>query len=578
MSEPETLEEERKHLHVLQLAAADGDIESTAVDPDKPPGLVSQKRAEKDRNNYNNSNNEEETTTAAISFSSPPMTTVVLAEGSSGSLQSDQQHKTKQGREDDDNQRPDTASTPAAVAGTGARHSRRGERDSSAGPFVRNNNNKNKKWIQCDRVWVFALVIVAVGVAVSCAFLLFGINAAREQDTIDFERSAQELIGSIQVAWGDFEVAGLYIHNACRGKPGASATYLERGICSRDDFDDLYKNVEFSGLDVQAVCLAVNATQADRLDLEAESYQYYADKNLTDFEYNGFIGFEPDPSSPRGVSVRPSPENDYYYAVHLCAPLTGYNLNALDFDIRTSPPRQVAMENALRTRKPALTDRVVLLGDVAEIDGYSVIIMHPGITEEQPDEVSLVVVRIRSLLLRAARTQASSSTLVMYDTTNKDEEAHFLGGLDIKINPNNERIYTYTAEIDVDSVRRSAPLLWEETIFIADREWHVLVTQQEEPAVLYVIIASVIIFAACICLAAWYFTSARREERMHALKAASEAEKASLILENAEKAAAHERELVNNCTIVAYHILKFIVVRRQNLTLYFATSLLDFTE
>lgn len=211
-----------------------------------------------------------------------------------------------------------------------------------------------------------------------------------------------------------------------------SARYIERGICARSAFDDLYASVEYSGLPVQAICWAINATHQDRMDLEAESRAYY--QNWTNFDYQGFTGFVQDPDSPRGVAVVPSPPANYYYSVHYCAPYTGFNLNALDFDIRTSPPRRAAVEKSLETKKPALTDRVVLLGDVAEIDGYSVILMHPGIqapNNAYPNEVALVVVRIRSLLLKAARTQARDATIVMYYTTYQQEDPHFMGGVDI---------------------------------------------------------------------------------------------------------------------------------------------------
>ena len=438
--------------------------------------------------------------------------------------------------------------------GTSSSEKHAGEQEQSAAAKTRCSGSKlghtniarsnHQRWIHLDRVWVFSLVIVAVGACVSCAFLLIGLKGAKDQDTTDFESGAQDFISSIEVAWSDFEVAGQYVHNACRAKPNPSAVYLERGICSRDEFDDLYKNVNASGLDVQAVCWAVNATHEDRGDLEDESKEYYA--NWTSFNYSGsFIGFEPDPDSPRGVSVGPSPVKDYYYAVHYCAPYTGYNLNALDFDIRTSPPRKAAVENALTTRKPALTDRVVLLGDVASIDGYSVILMHPGITEEQPNEVSLVVVRVRSLLIRAARTQARRATVVLFDTSDPQDEAHFLGGLDVQVGEaqDGELLYTYTAETTIDAVRSSASLLWEDSVDVADRQWQILVTQEADPEITYVVIGAVIIFFACLCLAAWYFTNARREARINTMKAVSESEKAALILENAEKAAAHEREL-----------------------------------
>lgn len=401
----------------------------------------------------------------------------------------------------------------------------------------------------CDRVWVFTIAIVAVGIGVSCAFVAFGLKAAKNEENVQFERRAQDLVSSVETSWYDFEVAGLYVHNACRAKPNASATYLDGGICSRDEIDALYETVTFSGLEVQAICWAVNATHEDRLDLEAESYQYYAEKNLTNYTYNGFIGFVPDPSSPRGVRAESSPVKDSYISVHYVTPYAGFNLKALDFDIQTSPPRRIAFENALRTRQPALTDRVVLLGDVAEVDGYSVIIFHPGNSNlpQTPNGASLVVVRIRTLLMRATRSLTTSSRVVMFDTR-EEEDPHFLGGLDIQVRKHQgetETVYTFLPETDIHTIRSSQSLLWEDVVSIADRRWTITVEAEEDLNIVFVIVSSVIIFTACLCLAGWYYTSARREQRMHRLEAAADAEKAALILENAEKNAQHERELVS---------------------------------
>lgn len=68
------------------------------------------------------------------------------------------------------------------------------------------------------RVWFFALVVVAVGVGVSSIFLWVGLKGAREQEESDF---ARELVSSIQVAWDDYQVVGLFIYTDCRGNTTA---------------------------------------------------------------------------------------------------------------------------------------------------------------------------------------------------------------------------------------------------------------------------------------------------------------------------------------------------------------------
>jgi CHASE1-domain containing sensor protein len=256
---------------------------------------------------------------------------------------------------------------------------------------------------------------------------------------------------------------------------------------------------------------------------------------------------------------------DYYYVPHYTVPYTGFNLVALDFDIRTSPPRRIAFENALTTQKPALTDRLVLLGDVAEIDGYSVILMHPGIPSQSrpPNEASFVVVRMRSLLLRSVAAQTRKASVFVYDVTNTNEEASFLGALAIKTSNTQET--EFLAEVDLATARNKGDLVWQDTLSIADRQWVIVVTQDEHPEIVFIVIASSIIFLTCICLALWYFTNARREARMNALRAASETEKAALILEHAENAAKHERDLVSlqleQCRSIAAFSLTFGIVQ-----------------
>lgn len=54
-----------------------------------------------------------------------------------------------------------------------------------------------------------------------------------------------------------------------------------------------------------------------------------------------------------------------------------------------------------------------------------------------------------------------------------------------------------------------------------------------------------IIFVAYVCLAVWAYSNARRTEQVNLIKAASDAEKAALILKNDRDATRAERELVS---------------------------------
>ena len=57
------------------------------------------------------------------------------------------------------------------------------------------------------------------------------------------------------------------------------------------------------------------------------------------------------------------------------------------------------------------------------------------------------------------------------------------------------------------------------------------------------VLGGVVIFVACILLALWFYSSTQRAAKIHDIQAAADAEKAALIVDNAERAALAEREL-----------------------------------
>jgi hypothetical protein len=122
-----------------------------------------------------------------------------------------------------------------------------------------------------DRTLVFTVLIALVGVGVSAAFMGLGIQGADNDKQLQFEKQANERIKAVEIAWQNFEVAGLWIHEACRASADQNDKHLTRGICSRDDFFELYEYLLSSGLDFQAVAWVPNVTHVDRASMEEES-------------------------------------------------------------------------------------------------------------------------------------------------------------------------------------------------------------------------------------------------------------------------------------------------------------------
>lgn len=122
-----------------------------------------------------------------------------------------------------------------------------------------------------DRTLVFTVLIALVGVGASSAYLGLGIQGAGNDKRLQFDKQASERIKAVEIAWHDFEVAGLWIHEACRSSADQKDSHLSRGLCSREDFLELYEYLLSSGLDFQAAAWVPNVTHVDRSSMEEDS-------------------------------------------------------------------------------------------------------------------------------------------------------------------------------------------------------------------------------------------------------------------------------------------------------------------
>lgn len=275
--------------------------------------------------------------------------------------------------------------------------------------------------------------------------------------------------------------------------------------------------------------------------------------SLPEVNYRGFVGLQPDANASSGVSMQPRDPQPYYFPAHYVAPLSGANLAALDVDLWSSPLRKITIEAAINSRKPSLTGRLRLLAEQDNSDpGYSVILMHPGIhlastsPDVAPMAVALIVVRIQDLLTQASvAAQRDRLGIYLFDATDSSEENStesplFLGGA--LSFPNGT---SFAAEPDLAALRARSSRMQRELVSIGDRKWIVAVVPTDSdyyaPELFYVILGSTIILFACVCLAAWFYTQMRRAVKMNEHMAA--AEKAALIVKNAERDLVVERDL-----------------------------------
>ena len=141
--------------------------------------------------------------------------------------------------------------------------------------------SKKKTSVESMTRWtkLFALLILVIGCVASAGFLYVGIKAVQDDQDEQFIRNAADLSQRIESAWNDYEVAGLWIHEACRSRS-----------FSRADFLVLYEYLISGGLDFQAAEFIPNVTHEEREASEAESKAYFQEQYPDIVNYVGYRG------------------------------------------------------------------------------------------------------------------------------------------------------------------------------------------------------------------------------------------------------------------------------------------------
>jgi hypothetical protein len=441
-------------------------------------------------------------------------------------------------------------------------------------------NMKQSKFTQR----VIIIMILLLGFVACAAFLEVGIDSAKEDQLDQFRHRAQELVNQLQRAWIDYEVAASTIHGRCRNRN-----------FTRADFRQLYDYLIGTGLEFQAAQFDPNLTHAERPLAEAELQQwlttYYPNvtsPNRTANYYRGFVGFNNDTSTV----LEPRHNASFYFPIHYMEPIKG-NERALHLDYHASGSRKRTVEYCMTYGQPALTDRLRLVQETTA-SAYGVVLMHPGynlssttssgISGSQPDlwprDLASIVIRIPDLIRRAAQTQGESSVVYIYNQPlEADGTAVFLGGAQIVVTAANkddtnqqlqqlrepeyhyhDPTLTFLPEIELDDLldyltEESSSYLTttkhnvryhRDSVTAANKHWIIVIHSLPgtyRPDLNFVLLGGIFIFLASGCLACWIRNNTMRVEQFNAMKAATDQEKASFILDNARKATKAERDL-----------------------------------
>ena len=115
--------------------------------------------------------------------------------------------------------------------------------------------------------------IVLVGLGASGAFLSLGLSRTENDKALQFEKKSIEVFHAVSLAWHNFEVAGLWVHESCMATARLSTEYGGiKNICSHEHFRQLYYYLlNGNALEFEGISWAPNITHDERPILEKAS-------------------------------------------------------------------------------------------------------------------------------------------------------------------------------------------------------------------------------------------------------------------------------------------------------------------
>jgi signal transduction histidine kinase len=388
-----------------------------------------------------------------------------------------------------------------------------------------------------------ALSILILGLFATTAFLILGMTSAAATQEKEFSQMADTLMNQMRIAWMDYEVAGLWTHQACTSMP--NMTHVQ--------FRELYEQISSTGIDVQIEFLPF-VLHEDRPRYE-ERMRSFLQEYYPYVDYQGFVGLEPIDENGN-LDLLPRSDAEFYYPIHFMEPIPGSE-PALDLDVYSRPRAKFTIDAALETWKPAVSEPAKLVEETVD-HAYSVFLFHPGTPiSTQPmletRDLSLLVIRIPDLVDRTIQTLMQSTELVMYDTTEgSNGEEFFLGRVAASIDSETRtRSGMVLPPLPLPKVRETHRLKKERVMSIADRKWTVVVVATEgtyKSELGLVITGAVLIFICSLAVAVGVlsklkFADERKESKLRAIKEKANKERAALVLEHAQKATKAERTL-----------------------------------
>ena len=414
----------------------------------------------------------------------------------------------------------------------------------------KNSENSSSLGVMIDWIWtrrqrittiVLPGIVLTLGFVIAGTLLATGISLAHTQEEERFQQAADDAFAEVEIHLDRFQLMAQFSQQA-----------LRNGEASRDDFRQLYLNLNATDLDMEQIVYLPRVTSEERLDYEQEARDYLA----AHFPQHHYLGFAAAPTRVQTTSdlaqesnLLPYEENSTYYPAQYTEPVeTLFFVTGLDAS--RAQRTKNAFARMLETGTPTITEPIQFYPS-----HRSVYLFHPGLEFQETnyrkgDHVVGLRLGIPALLKQLSHGGNSKLfSIHLFDIT---EEPSFLGGVDLDTcrDENDGDCVFFQDELlsELRKVHKKRQL--EKRVRVAERDWLVVIDADEnsfQPKTVHIIISSVVICLACIVLAFAIRRIQLRTSSIDTLKRQNQADKDRMKLEVAHNAMRAERELNDWC-------------------------------
>lgn len=399
---------------------------------------------------------------------------------------------------------------------------------------------------------LFPILIFLLGTLAAVVLLITGLRIASIQGDKAFETTALDVLAKIELQIEDFRNMALFGQQA-----------LRNGTATRQDFRQVYLNLNASHLDFEQVAYLPRTTGLTRNATEEDS-RAYLNEHFPDYFYKGFAASPVRTTGSnldRDAQLLPYDDSNetIYFPAHYNEPMEQLFFFT-DVDAMRAPRTTLAVTKMIETGRPTMTEPFPLFRT-----HHSVYLMHPGIEVTGTgcrvgEHVFALLLGIPTLLRHKSIMELYSQPLSIYlfDVTEDPSfRPTFLGGVDLRTCANEngtDCVFFPIDEQNLEKVRRIEKKRVERNFDLASRQWRAIVVADEgayDSKIFHIVLSSCLVVVASVVLAVCIRRNRRRALSIERLKLQNQEERVALRLEMAQDGVKAEREVSignNGCT------------------------------